>query len=176
MSKQLTNTESFFPKMSLSSMSMQNFTSSPLLPYIVAFLAFIFIVWIIIYYILNLSCNKTIPNGSTVNCLSITRTASTASQFNYTLKDYYIKTAYNCCSVGCYKNCYVSTDMLKFVLQQGCRCLDFAIYSKDGVPIVAASYLQNNTKSTINYIPFATVMNILKDYAFGKKYEFIFLL
>jgi len=155
------------PKMNLPSISMPNFTSSLLLPYIVAFLAFIFIVCIIIYYILNLSCNKTIPYGSTINCLSIPRSASAASQFKYTLKDYYIKTAYNCCSVGCYKNCYVNTDMLKYVLQQGCRCLDFAIYSKDGEPIVAASYLQNNTKSTINYIPFATVMSILKDYAFA---------
>ena len=145
--------------------AMKTYTSPLLI--IVTILVVIFMVWIIIYYTFNLTCSKNVPDGFNVNCSSMIRTNSDTNPFKYTLKDYYIKTAYNCCSVGCYKNCYVSTDMLKYVLMQGCRCLDFAIYSIDGEPIVAASYLQNNTKSTINYIPFSTVMSILKDYAFA---------
>ena len=44
------------------------------------------------------------------------------------LYDYYIKTAYNACSGGAYKNDYVDIDILKAVIKQGVRCLDFEIY------------------------------------------------
>ena len=45
----------------------------------------------------------------------------------FALRDYYIKTAYNCCSGGSYKNGFVSTCALKDVLKQGVRGLDFEI-------------------------------------------------
>ena len=85
----------------------------------------------------------------------------------YTLKDFYIKSAFNCCASGCYKNCNVNLDMLKYVLRQGVRLLDFAIYSIDGEPVVAASSVKNNIKTTFNYIPFLDVLNILDTYAFS---------
>ena len=83
-----------------------------------------------------------------------------------TLKDFYIKSAYNCCSTGSYKNCNVSVDMLKYVIRQGVRLLDFAIYSIDGQPIVATSSLKNNTKTTYNYLYFSDVLDIIQNYAF----------
>jgi len=55
----------------------------------------------------------------------------------YSLRDFYIKTAYNCCSVGSYKNDYVDIQVLKNLLKQGVRALDFEIYSIDNEPIVA---------------------------------------
>ena len=54
---------------------------------------------------------------------------ASSKQCQFNLQDYYIKTAYNCCSGGSYKNDYVDTDILKSVLKQGVRCLDFEIYS-----------------------------------------------
>ena len=51
--------------------------------------------------------------------------------FKYTFKDYYIKTAYNCCSGGNYKNDFVDTCVLKDLLKQGIRGLDFEIFSID---------------------------------------------
>ena len=39
----------------------------------------------------------------------------------------YIKTAYNCCSGGNYKNDYVDLCVLKNILKQGVRGLDFEI-------------------------------------------------
>ena len=45
----------------------------------------------------------------------------------YTLKDYYIKTAYNCCSGGSYKHDFVNLCNLKNVLKQGVRALDFEV-------------------------------------------------
>ena len=49
--------------------------------------------------------------------------------FQYTLKDYYIKSAYNACSGGDYKNDYVDLCVMKDLLKQGVRGLDFEIFS-----------------------------------------------
>ena len=87
-----------------------------------------------------------------------------------TLKDFYIKSAYNCCSTGSYKNCNVSLDMLKYVIRQGVRLLDFAIYSIDGQPIVATSSLDNNMKTTYNYLYFSDILEIIRGYAFSSAY------
>ena len=47
------------------------------------------------------------------------KSIDSSEQFNYTFKDYYIKTAYNCCSGGNYKNSYVDTCILKDLLKMG---------------------------------------------------------
>jgi hypothetical protein len=148
--------------------SITKYASNPVLLVIVILILLVLLVWILCYYLLNFKCNTSIPSDLAINCSSINRADTDINPFNHTLKDYYIKTAYNCCNIGSYNNCYVKLDMLKYVLKQGCRCLDFAIYSIKGEPIVAASYLQNNTKTTINYILFSDVMSVLKDYAFSQ--------
>ena len=91
-----------------------------------------------------------------------------SEQFSYTFKDYYIKTAYNCCSGGSYKNDFVDTCILKDILKQGVRGLDFEIFSIDDKPVVATSTSDSYyIKETFNYINFADVMNIIRDYAFS---------
>jgi Phosphatidylinositol-specific phospholipase C, X domain len=93
---------------------------------------------------------------------------ASSAQCKFNLQDYYIKTAYNCCSGGSYKNDYVDTCNLINVLKQGCRGLDFEIYSIDDNPVVSTSILDNNyVKETYNYVEFSEVMNILKNYAFS---------
>jgi hypothetical protein len=85
-------------------------------------------------------------------------------QFN----EYYIKTAYNCCSGGAYKNDFVSLCALKDVLKQGVRGLDFEIYSINDRPVVATSTTDNYyIKETYNSIDFADVMGVIRDYAFS---------
>jgi len=85
------------------------------------------------------------------------------------LRDYYIKSAYNCCSAGSYKNDFVSTCALKDVLRQGVRCLDFEIYSINNKPVVATSTSPSYyVKETYNYVDFGDVMNIVANYAFSK--------
>ena len=91
-----------------------------------------------------------------------------SEQFNYTFKDYYIKTAYNCCSGGNYKNDYVSLCGMKDLLKQGVRGLDFEIYSIDDKPIIATSTSDSYyVKETFNYINFVDAMNVIRDYAFS---------
>ena len=87
--------------------------------------------------------------------------------FQYPLRDYYIKTAYNACSGGNYKNDYVDTDILKSVLKQGVRCLDFEIYSIDDTPVVATSTNDSYfVKETFNHINFSEVLDVINNYAF----------
>lgn len=84
------------------------------------------------------------------------------------LFDYYIKTAYNACSGGSYKNDFVDICNLKAVIKQGVRCLDFEIYSIDDKPVVATSTSDNyHVKETFNSVSFSSVMDTIRNYAFS---------
>jgi hypothetical protein len=86
----------------------------------------------------------------------------------YTLKDYYIKTAYNCCSLGGYKDNNVNICVLKEIIRQGVRALDFEIYSVDNKPVVATSTTDDYfVKETYNQVPFSQVMETIQNYAFS---------
>lgn len=84
------------------------------------------------------------------------------------LRDFYVKTAYNCCATGGFKNTYVSTCALKQVIRQGVRCLDFEIYSINDEPVVAVSSLDDfNFKQSFNSIPMKEVLDLVQMYAFS---------
>jgi hypothetical protein len=100
--------------------------------------------------------------------ISSAYTSTNSGDFDYMFRDYYIKTAYNCCSTGDYKNGIVSTCALKSVMKQGARGLDFEIYSIGDEPVVATSTEHNNyVKETLNSVKFSDVMNMLTSYAFA---------
>jgi hypothetical protein len=95
--------------------------------------------------------------------VDITNTIET----DFSFYDYYIKTAYNCCSGGNYRNDYVSLCALNDLLKQGVRCLDFEIYSVDDEPVVATSTVDNYcVKETFNYVKFSDVINTIINNAF----------
>jgi hypothetical protein len=84
------------------------------------------------------------------------------------LNEYYVKTAYNACSGGSYKNDVVDICNLKAVLKQGVRGLDFEIYSIDNEPVVATSTADNYyIKETYNSVSFSDVMTTIQNYAFS---------
>lgn len=84
------------------------------------------------------------------------------------LRDYYIKTAYNCCAIGDFKNTYVSTCALKQVIRQGARCLDFEIYSMNDRPVIAVSSQDDYTiKGSFNDIPLLDALKLINLYAFS---------
>lgn len=86
---------------------------------------------------------------------------------DYTLKDFYIKTAYNACSGGNYKNDYVDTCILIALIKQGVRCLDFEIFSINDEAVVATTTNDSFcVKETFNYVPFGEVLNVLQENAF----------
>jgi hypothetical protein len=89
-------------------------------------------------------------------------------QFSHNLRDYYIKTAYNCCSAGKYKNDFVNVCALQDCIKQGARCLDFQIFSVDNKPVIAVSSQTDfSVKESYNSIPFSDAMSVIADYAFS---------
>jgi hypothetical protein len=142
----------------------------------ITFMIFIFIVSMIIcmiFYMIYLS------RLESMECTHMTKLygslnkylksiSSTNPDFSGNLNDYYIKTAYNACSGGSYKNDFVSICNLKNILKQGVRGLDFEIYSIDDKPMVATSTTDDfYVKETFNSVPFVEVMETLKNYAFS---------
>ena len=88
--------------------------------------------------------------------------------FKNRLRDYYIKTAYNCCASGNFKNDFVNLCALKNCIKQGARCLDFEIYSVENAPVIAISSTDSfNVKESYNFIPFAKAMDVISTYAFS---------
>lgn len=89
--------------------------------------------------------------------------------YKFTLKDYYVKSAYNACNENqTNKNNYVSVNALKNCIRQGFRFLDFEIFSVNNKPVISTSYINNiKIKGSYNSIPFSEVINIINDYAFS---------
>ena len=133
---------------------------------IVAILYYIYIV-----HLENRECSIMTKLYGTLNG-KITSINDTNPDFKNSLLDYYIKTAYNCCSGGSYKNDYVNICNLKNVLKQGCRGLDFEIFSIDNEPVVATTTNKDmSMKETFNSVKFSEVFYILKHYAFSQGFS-----
>lgn len=137
------------------------------------FMFIVFIIFITIIYILNTKSLRS-KECSYMNNLypSINGYIQPINKSNpnhkFNFYDYYIKTAYNACSGGSYKNDFVDVCNLKSVISDGVRCLDFEIYSVDNKPVVSTSTSDNlYVKETYNSVGFASVMNVIKNYAFS---------
>ena len=90
------------------------------------------------------------------------------AQAGFLLRDYYVKTAYNCCAGGAFKNDFVNVCALKKCISQGARCLDFAVYDVQGKPVVAVSTLDSdNVKECYNSVPFEEAMTTVANHAFS---------
>ena len=97
------------------------------------------------------------------------RSITEAENFKYMFRDYYIKTAANCCNTGNVKNGVVSTCALRNVIKDGVRGLDFEVYSMDDRPVVASSTLDKYTvKELYNKVDFEDVMGVIVNYAFSR--------
>uniref|UniRef100_A0A6C0JK61 PI-PLC Y-box domain-containing protein n=1 Tax=viral metagenome TaxID=1070528 RepID=A0A6C0JK61_9ZZZZ len=118
------------------------------------------VIIIIIIIILVYSSNQT--TLQTKNCEKIKTTfmkdylpATSVLAFpNRTrMTDVYIKTAYNCCCSGKFKNDYVDICALQNCARYGVRALDFQVFKLNGKPIIAAS--------TVNEIKYKEIYNYL---------------
>jgi hypothetical protein len=95
-------------------------------------------------------------------------TASSDPSSQFLLRDYYVKSAYNCCSTGNFSNDYVSTCALQNAIKMGCRCLDFEVYGYKGQPIISTSLSDDKCiKETYNSVPFDEAMSTIATNAFS---------
>lgn len=80
-----------------------------------------------------------------------------------------IKASYSSCAVGNFKNDYVDLCALTNVIKQGCRVLDFEVYSLNGDPVVAVSKTSSfNEKGSYNSIDLSKVLTCVYDNAISK--------
>lgn len=140
--------------------------------YMIIAFVFILLIWLIGYIIYltkldNSECNfmNTLYPSVDGNIKPISSNDPDCSGCLY---DYYIKTAYNACSGGSYKNDFVNICNLKAVIKQGVRCLDFEVYSVDDKPVIATSTQDSYyVKETFNSVSFGDMMNTINSYAFS---------
>jgi hypothetical protein len=86
---------------------------------------------------------------------------------NSTLVNYHVKSAYNCCCGDGYKNNFVALCALEKCISNGCRFLDFEIYSYNNDPIVASSTANSNyIKETYNALLLSEVLTTITENAF----------
>jgi hypothetical protein len=87
------------------------------------------------------------------------------------LINYHVKSAYNCCCGDGYKNNFVALCALEKCIANGCRFLDFEIYSYNNDPIIAASTANSNyIKETYNALSLEEVLLTIKEKAFNLTY------
>jgi hypothetical protein len=83
--------------------------------------------------------------------------------YDYKLKDFYIKTAYNACCSGKHKHDYIDTCALVNCAKHGVRALDFEVYSLNETPVVASSSSSSLVmKESYNHLSLSKVMREVK--------------
>lgn len=138
----------------------------------IAIYAFIFlIVMMILFYMYKLS-QYTKTHCADINSIYKERasiaTLDVAKYKDYKLRDFYIRTAYNCCAIGNFTNTFVDLCSVEAILKQGVRCLDFEIYAMDNKPVIAVSASESvNFKQSFNYLTSSDVLNYVLTYAFS---------
>lgn len=91
--------------------------------------------------------------------------------YNYKLKDFYIKTAYNCFSSGKFKNDYVDNCALTNCASYGVRALDMQVYSVKNQPVISFSALNTNMyKQSYNQITFKNALININNVFYQSEY------
>jgi hypothetical protein len=140
-----------------------------IISYILAIINIILIILGITYVVIKIPPpNIVVSTNAYLKTINVFKPAgSVGTTGAYNLCDYYIKTAYNCCSIGDYKNSYVKLAAMTNILKQGVRALDFEIFNINEQPVVATSTSNSNyVKETYNSINFSDIMDNIVNYAF----------
>jgi hypothetical protein len=152
------------------------------------FVAALLIIVIIITYIFNKLTMKskkcaTIKqyNNYTPIALSDLSVSATdtpnKSMFDVSLNSVFVKTAYNCCCTGNFKNDYVDTCALENCYNQGARALHFEVYLLNNKPVIASSSIsQPKYKEIYNELDFYTTMKTVNKLFTSKSNDPLFLI
>jgi hypothetical protein len=124
---------------------------------------------IVIFIFLYIARQYAKRGCSSVSTPMITGIGKKDKNFDYSLRDFYIKSSYNSCATGQFKNDWVDLCALGNVIKQGCRVLDFEIYSVNEKAVVAVSNSTKMTeKGTYNSIPLDDVIKYIADNAISQ--------
>jgi hypothetical protein len=130
---------------------------------VIQILVVVIILSIVLYAIL-----QTTRQGSNCSTINAYKGPSPAIQnINSTLSDktvldVYVKTAYNCCCSGNFKNDYVDNCALLNCAKQRVRALHFDIYSLNNRPVIStSSVVGNKYKELYNSLDMYSTMSII---------------
>ena len=135
------------------------------------------ILWLITYVTTKINLGKTncdiiteVNKKTTPTKINSSWTTSTSPEYTgKKLRDFYIKTAYNCCASGQFKSDYVDICALKNTIKQGVRCLDFEIFCVKNIPVVGVSSIDMmGVKQSYNSIPVSIVLREINNNAFSE--------
>lgn len=133
-------------------------------------LVFLLVIVAILCYLFVMQYTLQQTEKGSVNTIETARQLQSINDANreQPLRNFYIKTALNCCCLGEWKNNYVDMVALEYAIKQGYRCLDFEIYSLNDVPIVAASTKMEDFHhtETFNHLNFTDVCTTINELAF----------
>lgn len=138
---------------------VKDFNSRNMLTMIMLFILLFFT----IFYIVE-AVNRGKNNCETIRKYSPQAMKSISDEVkSLPIKKTFIKTAYNCCCTGGFKNDYVDGCALTNCAKQGVRALDFTVYSLHGKPVISASTLPSKRyKEMYNSLPFHATMTKVK--------------
>jgi hypothetical protein len=106
---------------------------------------------------------------SSIAMATITGMSKRDIRFGLSFRDYYIKSSYNSCSSGQFKNDWVDLCALTNVIKQGCRVLDFEVYMVNDIAVVASSNSSKFTeKGTYNSIAITDVIKLISEQAVSR--------
>lgn len=132
----------------------------------------VILLWVITYITAKLNLDKvncgviSDANPKPVQFESLSSKLTSPDYMGKNIRDFYIKTAYNCCASGNFKSDYVTMCALYNVIAQGCRCLDFEIYCLNNIPVVAVSSVdQIGVKQSYNFLNVVDVLSAVNTYA-----------
>lgn len=144
---------------------------------IIMIIIIIIIIMMVIIYVVRQftkrksNCNNINSSNTQITISSMQpsdlSTSGTSGEPNLLLRDYYVKSAYNCCASGQFENDWVDLCALNNVIKQGCRFLDFEIYNLNDIPVVAVSSTSNYfEKGSYNYVTFDDAISTIQSNAF----------
>jgi hypothetical protein len=134
-------------------------SASPAVPVAI----FLFLSFFLLYVFVSLKKRKYHCNVLSKTEIQTSIKPLTKFKTDVSLNKVYVKTAYNCCCVGEFKNDYVDTCALVNCAKQGVRALDFTVFSLQDQPVVSASSFNSPLyKEQYNSLPFSEVMQQVK--------------
>ena len=134
------------------------------------FIAIVFLILIVIFFSKQFRVYRVTNNMNIYIKFQNMESMKKAALKDYRLADFYVCSSYNSAVSGYQLMDYLSTDMVKKVMQCGCRYLEFQLFSNtfgtDSTPVVSCGFKTGEWKLALNTINFEDVLQTIADNAF----------
>ena len=134
------------------------------------FIAIVFLILIMIFFSKQFRVYRVTNNMNIYIKFQNIESLKTGSLKDYRLADFYVCSSYNSAVSGYQLVDYLSTDMVKKVMQCGCRYLEFQVFSNtfgaDSTPVISCGFRTGEWKLSLNTINFEDVLQTIADNAF----------